>query len=128
VRTDGSGEFRLAAPPGEGDSFVAEWGPLRAEARANGGPVRIALPGTVQVGGRVVDAGNGEAVPGARVRCGDVEGISDERGRFRLLDVPSARGRPPALEVSAPGFLPLRLDPTPDDPWDDLYLRLDREG
>ena len=126
VRTNGRGEFRLSAPPGGDGSYVAEWGPLRAEARATGRPARIALPGTVRVGGRVVDAGTGEAVSGARARCGDVEGVTDERGRFRLEAVPSARGRPPPLVVSAPGFLPRRIDPSPDDPWDDLYLRLEQ--
>jgi hypothetical protein len=126
VLTNGRGEFRLSFVPEGPGTCVAEWGPLRAEVPAGPGVLRISLPRTFRLAGRVVDGMTGEAIPGARARCGEVEGSTDERGRFRFETVPAPRGRPPALEVAAPGYRLLLLEPSPDDPWDDLFLRLDR--
>lgn len=124
VRPDGT--FTFENLPEGTSSFEAVCGPLRAVA-AGLAPVRLRLPGAVDVVGRVVVGNPGEPVAAATVRLGQREAVTDERGRFRLAGVPVPKGRPPAIRIAAPGFRELVHRPLPESSWDDLFLRLDRE-
>ena len=124
VRPDGT--FHFETLPEGTHRFEAVCGPLRAA--VSGSPlVRIELPGTLDIVGRVVAADSGNPVSGVLVRLGERETQTDRRGRFEVGDVAVPDGHPPAIRVSAPGYRERVLRPRPDSPWDDLFLRLERQ-
>ncbi len=124
VRPDGT--FYFESLPAGTIRFEAVCGPLRAVV-SGPAPVRIRLPGSLDVVGRVVTADSGEPVAAARVRLREREAETDDRGRFQFAGVPAPEGRPPAIRVTAPGFRGRVLRPLANSPWDDLFLRLSRE-
>ena len=92
---------------------------LQVETWVQGDPVNI---GTLA--GRVVSATTAEPVKLAVIRCGGRVVQVGERGSFRLDDVPIPDGRPPLIDVSAPGHVGLTFRPDPEGTWEDLYLRM----
>lgn len=105
TRTAADGSFRLWFVPGD----------LRLEAQADGyanGERIAAAPGqTIEIlltpesvlAGRVVEAGSGAAVAGARVEVDESSAISDGDGRFRLTRLPPGRYKPYATTPTGVG-------------------------
>ncbi len=114
---------------------VALWLSRRRTGRAASDAPRESTPGvstsrassilaqTREVSGTLVRAATGDAIAGARVRCGDVETRSGPDGRFALLP-PTGSLR---FEASAPGFEPIArplMIPNRGE-WIDVVVRLE---
>jgi hypothetical protein len=126
VRVAPDGSFRFDPIPEGTERFEAVCGPLTTSV-AGPPPVRIVLPGVIDVSGRIVAADTGEPVVDALVSAGDRTVRSNGRGRFLLAAVAVPDGHPPALWIEVEGFEPLGIEPDPHSAWDDLFLRLLRK-
>ncbi|MBI4604479.1 MAG: carboxypeptidase regulatory-like domain-containing protein [Planctomycetes bacterium] len=129
AHTGAGGDFRLAGLAKGRYKLIASaagFAPgVKAGAEAGGEPVTIDLAPGRTVTGRVVTAGGGEPIAGAKVQAGEARGRTDAEGRFRLegvaprdrrLDPFSGGGGPRPeggeeerprvrLKASAPGFV-----------------------
>ena len=125
--TGPDGRFRFDPVPAGATEVIVRFGPLLARAPWRESGLDVAMSGEYSVGGRIVDAGTGEAVPGAAVAVGAASMAVDDRGRFRIAGLLLEGGGIPTIRVSADGYAGVDLVPGPADAWDDLFLRLVRK-